>query len=871
MRKLFVFYVLFIFASILSANIINIPNDYSSIQLGIDASVDGDTVLVQPAIYSEAINFSGKNIVVGSLFLTTADSSYIDNTLIEGATVNTCATFENGEDSTAVLVGFTLFKGYSLLSGGGVKIVGSSPTLSHLKIQYNYAQVSGGGLFISNSSSRLNDIEFFNNNSADGAGAFISANSSIEMSNVSFLQNFASSSGGGLCIDASSVIINSAVFEKNFSDNVGGGLYFINNSVLILDDGLFIENIATNHGGSGLYSDVSTVYIANSRFIFNTTNQGSGGAMLLVNSTTDICNNRFNNNQAVTGGAITAHGGTFNSSENSYQHNAARSSGAVSIIAGSTASFTRDEIFENTALRDAGICVDSSSAAFSYCGFISNSALGIDYNSTKVGNTAALGVRNYSDVTVDNSLFNSNYSLRDGAIAVSLSNLEITDSEISSNDNGENSTGGAMRIDLLSDVIVNNCEIYDNTASQGGAFYVNQSNLAVNDANIFENYAVSDSLSTINFCGGGIYATNSSVVTINGGDIYKNRSAEHGGGLYLENSTCNITDILMGMNQSVLNGGAIYMTDCQSSVFDGITIEHCFADTGGAMFITGNTALRTVNSVLRRNSAEFDASAAFSDNDTSTEFVGCLIYGNGNLVPATMLMGDNCNAKITNCTIVNNEQSAVSTLSSGVEITNSIIWQNSAPNISGNPVVSYSCIQDGFIGTGNIDAVPGFVNITASLYSLTNDSPCIDTGCPDTTGLSLPLYDLNGNDRITDGDVDPSVVIDMGAYEFNPLIANDPEDTPVIEKTVLTNYPNPFNPETSIEFSLPHSSNVNLTVYNIKGQKITTLVDEHRDKGEYRTVWKGTDANGEPVSSGVYFFKLRTTDETVVHKCILLK
>ena len=61
----------------ISATIINIPADYSTIQEGIDASSDGDTVLVQPDTYVENINFNGHNIVLGSLFLTTGDTSYI--------------------------------------------------------------------------------------------------------------------------------------------------------------------------------------------------------------------------------------------------------------------------------------------------------------------------------------------------------------------------------------------------------------------------------------------------------------------------------------------------------------------------------------------------------------------------------------------------------------------------------------------------------------------------------------------------------------------------------------------------------------------------------------------------------------------------
>ncbi len=77
MKKSFVLTALFVAVAFMpaSATIINVPDDYPTIQEGIDASSDGDTVLVQPGTYLENINFNGHSIVVGSLFLTTADTA----------------------------------------------------------------------------------------------------------------------------------------------------------------------------------------------------------------------------------------------------------------------------------------------------------------------------------------------------------------------------------------------------------------------------------------------------------------------------------------------------------------------------------------------------------------------------------------------------------------------------------------------------------------------------------------------------------------------------------------------------------------------------------------------------------------------------
>ena len=91
---------------------IKIPADYETIQQGINNAEHGDTVLVSPGIYYENINFNGKNIVLASLFITTDDTSFISQTVIDGNRQGTVVTFESGEDSTAVLTGFTITNGF---------------------------------------------------------------------------------------------------------------------------------------------------------------------------------------------------------------------------------------------------------------------------------------------------------------------------------------------------------------------------------------------------------------------------------------------------------------------------------------------------------------------------------------------------------------------------------------------------------------------------------------------------------------------------------------------------------------------------------------------------------------------------------------
>ena len=117
-----------VFTLHLSATIINIPIDQPTIQEGINVSVDGDTVLVQPGEYQEMINFNGKSIIVGSLFLTTADSTFIESTVIHyGTNYPYVVRFENGENNNAIITGFKL--GQNSLNTKGILCTNSSPQI----------------------------------------------------------------------------------------------------------------------------------------------------------------------------------------------------------------------------------------------------------------------------------------------------------------------------------------------------------------------------------------------------------------------------------------------------------------------------------------------------------------------------------------------------------------------------------------------------------------------------------------------------------------------------------------------------------------------------------------------------------------------
>ena len=107
------------------------------------------------------------------------------------------------------------------------------------------------------------------------------------------------------------------------------------------------------------------------------------------------------------------------------------------------------------------------------------------------------------------------------------------------------------------------------------------------------------------------------------------------------------------------------------------------------------------------------------------------------------------------------------------------------------------------------------------------------------------------------------IVSSSNGEEMNVVIAN--------EFGLSQNYPNPFNPSTTIAYSLTNASEVTLSIYNVTGQKVVDLVNAPQATGSYSVVWDGTSANGEMVSSGVYFYQINAGEFNDTKKMFFLK
>lgn len=196
--------------SVGTATIIPVPQEQPTIQAGIDAAMDGDTVLVETGRYVENINFHGKNLVLGSWYLFFPSFSYVSETVIDGGSDTSVVIFGSGEEPTARLIGFTITNGNAAMGGGILITSGSSPTIQHNSIEENHAGWCGGV----------------------GGGIAVSDFSHPVISNNMILRNTAGGVcdcicyfGGGIWVDSTSnPAVGGNVFEDNFAD-IGFDLY----------------------------------------------------------------------------------------------------------------------------------------------------------------------------------------------------------------------------------------------------------------------------------------------------------------------------------------------------------------------------------------------------------------------------------------------------------------------------------------------------------------------------------------------------------------------------------------------------------------------------------------------------------------------
>ncbi len=236
----------------LSGEIISIPDDYATIQLGIIMASDGDTILVAPGTYYENIDFFGKNIMLTSYYLLDHEVHYIHETIIDGSNAAnpqnaSTVTFCSSESAQAILQGFTITAGggtewvdpqypqFTWYSGGGIFMYTASPTIRHNLITMNtvsnvgnYDGISGGGLLCFMGNPKISNNIITSNQAGYGAGIVVDYSGAIIKNNIVAENTAGTSYGGGgfytIGNDTEPIIIENNTIVGNHSGTTGGGL-----------------------------------------------------------------------------------------------------------------------------------------------------------------------------------------------------------------------------------------------------------------------------------------------------------------------------------------------------------------------------------------------------------------------------------------------------------------------------------------------------------------------------------------------------------------------------------------------------------------------------------------------------------------------
>jgi hypothetical protein len=242
---------------------------FTTIQHGIDMASNDDTVLVHPGVYRETINFLGKNITVGSMFVTSGDEEFIRQTVIDGNRDDHVVTFENGEAATARLSGVTIGNGYANAAsypdynGGGVFCRSSSPTLTHLKVSGNEAVNEGGGLYLEHCSATIQNVIVSNNLSGAGGAGIRYSYGSVSLEQVMVVHNLSRGAAGGIHFYHASGTVKNALIADNSAKTVGGAMHFDGSSPTFIN-ATVVGNWSAGEGGGLNVSYISQPILVNS-------------------------------------------------------------------------------------------------------------------------------------------------------------------------------------------------------------------------------------------------------------------------------------------------------------------------------------------------------------------------------------------------------------------------------------------------------------------------------------------------------------------------------------------------------------------------------------------------------------------------------
>ncbi|NIN34027.1 MAG: hypothetical protein GTO60_02500, partial [Gammaproteobacteria bacterium] len=566
---------------------LEVPGEYGTIQAAINASVNGDYVLVSDGTYGENIDFIGKNITV--LSVNGSGSTTITGTGTNDAVVS----FENSETSSAILDGFTIDNSGNSSATRGILISGATPTIKNSIITGNAAGntggdsatncYGGGGVCIVDSVPTFDNVTITSNSATNrhGCGMYIH------------------SAGGGAVITNSTIGVNGS--PNNCSNGAAGGIYYTGattGSLTISDSNIQYNQSAQN--GTGIYlTNINTTTTITDTNITNNTGGGNvyGAGIYASNAPLSITGGSISNN---AGGVNRGGGGIY-----------ATGTGGIS-ISGTT-------INSNTGGSYGGGAIYLTSFTAASPLTISNSTISSNFATGSGGGLFLSGVTNA--MTITNTNINSN-STGDGGygggIYLSSSTLDVTGGTISSNNAGLNRGGGAVYI-TSSTATFTGTEMKSN---DGGG------NSFGGGAILMEGTSPSMTLTRATIQGNGI----------GGGGTH------NGGGICVKAGTATITNTIVAGNHSGAgfwsSGGGIY-NNATMYIYHSTIADNWAQRRGGGIYIgTGGTT--TIDGSLLWDNNATDANTDDIEDDGNTNITYSAIEsgkdytdGGGNITSIT--------------------------------------------------------------------------------------------------------------------------------------------------------------------------------------------------------------------------------------------
>jgi predicted outer membrane repeat protein len=621
-----------------------------------------------------------------------------------------------------------------------------------------------------------------------------------EISNLTISGGHASAKGGGIYSYNSSALLKNLSITGNVTNYQGGGMYCYNSNLVLQN--IKISNNEANNGG-GIYCDASNPEFENITISGNSATN-FGGGIFLNQSNPVMLNTSIINNNSFMGGGIYCSAGTNPVLKNtSVFNNSAETGGGIYLYYSNPVfdTINRSNIYMNFAETGNDLFADFSIAhvvvdTFSvlYPTAIFASPLANFTFDILHGKIEQIEADHYVSPTGDNS--NSGLTADEPLKTIRFAMVKILADSLHPHTIRlqEGIYSPSRTNEKFPITLIDYVSL--SGISQGDVILDAEKRSRVIQLNNNKGSGISNLTITHGF--GGMYCNNSSPVIQN--ITFFDNKADYGGGLYLENSNPSLTNVALYENQAT-KGSGIY----------------CY---GSNPLMVNTTIVNNLNTNA---------------------------YGGG------IFCGAGSNAKIVNSILWNNSPHEV--MLQGVYLPNSV-------------EISYSDVMDGEngifingVGTvnwleGNINEDPIFVGSGNHLYQVSDLSPCIDAGTPDTTGLNLPEYDLAGNPRFVNGRVD------IGAYEWNSMFEQDKAITGTIGFEV---YPNPVKDFFFVKFSSRPQTTYLFEMYNTCGNIVKSVSGKTSSSENYQL--KINTANLQP---GLYFIRMQAGNQMATKKVVKL-